>query len=238
MATFHIITIFPQIFDSYINESIIKRAQEDRIIRIIVHNLRDYTKDTHKTVDDTPFGGGAGMVMKIKPIFDCLKSIEKDILTEETRDKKQETNKSQETNLRNQAKPHVILLTAKGKTYNQRMAQELTQKKNIVLICGRYEGVDHRVHDNLVDETISIGNYILTGGEIPALTILDSVTRLLPGVLGNEESAKNESFSQGNNIEYPQYTRPADFKGLKVPDILLSGNHQEIKKWRDENGTS
>lgn len=215
---FHIITIFPKIFDSYFNESIIGRSQKESIIKINLYDLRDYTTDKHKTVDDTPYGGGAGMVMKIEPIYKALKHI--------TENMKHGTYKK-------------IMLSAKGKKWNQQTAQSYPNKySDIILLCGRYEGVDERVLE-LVDEEISIGDYVLTGGEIGAMTIVDSITRLLPGALGNTESAIDESHSKPNELEYPQYTRPEIFKinnkEFKVPTILLSGNHKLISEWREKN---
>ena len=217
---FNIISIFPNIFDSYINESIIKRAQKEKHIKIKTHNLRDWTKDKHKTVDDTPYGGGAGMVMKIEPLYQALCTI-----------------KSQITNPKNQKpKTKTILLSAKGKTWNQQMARDYARLDNVTMICGRYEGVDERVMA-YIDEEISIGDYVMTGGELGAMVIIDSITRLLPGVLGNDQSAIDESHSTTGLLEYPQYTRPEIFidkenQEQKVPEILLSGNHAEIDKWR------
>lgn len=215
--TFHIITIFPKIFDSYFNESIIKRALKKNLIDIKIHNLRDWTTDNHKTVDDAPFGGGAGMVMKIEPLYKSLKSIKS--LT-----------KSRGTK--------TILLSAKGLTWNQTTAKKYSKLKNLILICGRYEGVDERITE-FVDEEISIGDYVLTGGEIGALTMIDSITRLLPGALGNSESAKNESHTVPGVLEHPQYTRPEVFeannKKFRVPKILLSGNHKKVEEWRKKH---
>jgi len=215
---FKILTIFPNIFDSYFNESIIKRAQDNKLVSIKTHDLRAWTTDKHKTVDDTPYGGGAGMVMKIEPLYKALQALKK----QETRNKKQ---------------TRIILLSAKGKRWNQQMAQKYAKLDEIILICGRYEGVDERI-TKFIDEEISIGDYVLTGGEIGAMAIVDSITRLLPGVLGNAESAAEESHSTPGILEYPQYTRPeifeADGKKHSVPKILLSGNHAEIKKWRTE----
>jgi len=225
--TFHIITIFPNIFDSYFNESILKRALKNNLIDIKIHNLRDYTSDKHKTVDDSPFGGGAGMVMKIEPLYKALKSIKSKVKSQNTK---------------------TILLSAKGKTWNQKMAKTHSKLDNIILICGRYEGVDERI-TKFIDEEISIGDYVLTGGEIGAMTIIDSITRLLPGALGNADSAKYESHSTPGVLEYPQYTRPEVFqytplsssplikggrgvKNLRVPKVLLSGNHKKIADWR------
>lgn len=211
--TFHIITIFPKIFDSYFNESILKRAQKNKLINIKIHNLRDWTTDKHKTVDDTPFGGGAGMVMKIEPLCKALKAIK---------------NKGGK----------IILLSAKGKAWDQQAAKKYSKLKNITLICGRYEGVDERIV-NFIDEEISIGDYVLTGGEIGAMTIVDSITRLLPGALGNSDSAKYESHSTAGVLEHPQYTRPEVFtvnkKKYRVPKVLLSGNHKKIQEWREKH---
>jgi len=212
---FDIITIFPKAFDSYLNESIIRRAQKQKNIEVRIHNLRDFTNDRHKTVDDRPFGGGVGMVLKIEPIYKALKKI----------------------CLKNK-KSTVVLLSAKGKLFTQQKAQEFSKIEQIVLICGHYEGVDERVAKYLADEEISIGQYVLTGGELPALTILDATARLLPGVIKGE-SLIEESFSKTNQIEYPQYTRPEKFKmnkkNISVPKILLSGNHKNIEKWRQKH---
>ena len=231
--TFHIITIFPDIFNSYFNESILKRAQKNNLINIKIHNLRDWTTDNHKTVDDTPFGGGAGMVMKIEPLYKALNSV---ILERSAGGAIESHSKKQKT----------ILLSAKGKTWNQRLAKSHARLDNIILICGRYEGVDERI-TKFIDEEISIGDYILTGGEIGAMAIIDSITRLLPGALGNADSAKHESHSVPGILEHPQYTRPEifttpfnkggkeDFKKVKsyrVPKVLLSGNHKKIEEWR------
>jgi tRNA (guanine37-N1)-methyltransferase len=219
---FDIITIFPQIFDSYFSESILKRAQNENLIKINIHNLRDYADDKRRTVDDTPYGGGAGMVMKAEPIFKCVNAIEK----------------NQELGIRNKEKTRIILLSAKGKRYAQSDARRLSQYENLIFICGRYEGVDERVVENIADEEISIGDYVLTGGEIPAMVVVDSISRLLPGVLGNEQSAEIESHSQEGYLEFPQYTKPENFNDWKVPEVLLSGNHAEIEKWRKEKSHS
>jgi tRNA (guanine37-N1)-methyltransferase len=183
------------------------------LINIKIHNLRDYTHDKHKTVDDTPYGGGAGMVLKIEPVLDCLKAIKTKSLK----------------------KTRIILFAAKGKRYTQADAKRLSKYENIVMICGRYEGVDERVARYLADEEISIGDYVLTGGEIPAMIVADSITRLLPGVLGNAESAKHESFSKKDYLEHPQYTKPAQLQGWKVPEALLSGDHKKVEDWRRKN---
>lgn len=208
---FDIISIFPQVFESYFSQSIMKRAQEGGAVEIHTHNLRDYTTDKHKTVDDTPYGGGAGMVMKVEPIFKAVEDIK---------------TKS------NSEKVRTILFSAKGKRYTQRDAERLAGYDQLILMCGRYEGVDERVAEYVVDEEISIGDFVLTGGEIPAMLIVDSISRLLPGVLGNEISAQTESHSKEGYLEYPQYTKPEKFGEWEVPKVLLSGNHAEIEKWR------
>jgi len=214
--TFHIITIFPNIFNSYFSESIIKRVQNKKVVKIKIYDLRRWAKGKHRQVDDRPYGGGAGMVLMAEPIIKALR-----VLKLEVRSKKLK----------------VILLSAKGKKWTQAMAQRYAKLDNIILICGRYEGVDERVK-KFVDEEISVGDYILTGGEIPAMVIVDSLTRLLPGALGNSNSAKFESHSQAGILEHPQYTRPevleTDGKKYKVPKVLLSGDHKKIEEWRDK----
>lgn len=214
---FHLLTIFPSIFDSYLNESILKRASAKKIVQFQIHNLRDWTSDKHKTVDDTPYGGGAGMLMKIEPLYKALTAIKK-------------LNKKIKP-----AKRKIILLSAAGKKWDQSLAKKYSKLEEIIFICGRYEGLDARI-EKFVDEKISIGDYVLTGGELPALIIIDSITRLLPGVLGNNTSIIEESHSQTGLLEYPQYTRPEIFtaggKKYPVPKILLSGNHQKIKDWQ------
>lgn len=208
-ASFEIISIFPEIFSSYLGESIIKRAIQNELIDIKIYNLRDFSGNKHKTVDDYPYGGGPGMVMKIEPICNAVEAIKSDGIERLT-----------------------ILLSPQGRVFNQKIAESLSeQNKRILFICGRYEGVDERVRELLTDDEISIGDYILTGGELAALVIIDAVARLVPGVLGDDESFRDESFTSGI-LDYPHYTRPPEFRGLKVPDILLSGNHQEIKRWR------
>lgn len=206
---FDIITIFPEMFAPILNESIIKRAQQKKKVAIRVHDLRAYTKDKHKKVDDRPFGGGPGMVMTPQPFFDAVKRI------------------------KGKRKGKVVLMSPSGKRLTQKLVRDLAKDKNLILLCGHYEGVDERVREKLVDESISIGDYVLTGGEIPAMVLIDCVTRLLPGVVGKEASLTDESF-EGGLLEYPHYTRPANFRGAKVPDVLLSGNHLAIKKWRQE----
>lgn len=217
---FHLLTIFPSIFDSYLNESILKRAADKKLVRFKIHNLRDYTNDKHKTVDDTPYGGGAGMLMKIEPLYKAITAIKK--LNKKVKPSKQK----------------IILMSASGKTWNQALAKKYSKLEEIIFICGRYEGVDARIK-HFIDEEISVGDYVLTGGELPALTIIDSITRLIPGVLGNKESIIEESHSEEGVNEYPQYTRPEIFtaghKKYPTPKILLSGNHKDIKAWRDKN---
>lgn len=251
--TFNIITIFPEIFSSYFNESIIKRAQEQDNIKINIINLRDFTSDKHKTVDDTPYGGGAGMVMKVDVLYKALTRNMKhatcnmehatDNTQHATHNMEYETDITKNrkskiacTRMGENRKSKTILLSAKGQKWNQQKAKEYSNLDNITLICGRYEGVDERII-NYIDEEISIGDYVLTGGEIGAMTIVDSITRLLPGVLGNDQSTEDESHSIPGELEYPQYTRPEIFvdnegREHKVPDVLLSGNHAEILKWR------
>lgn len=205
---FDILTLFPGMFDGPFGESIIKRAVENGLIDIRLHNIRDYAFDKHRTADDYPYGGGAGMVMKPEPLAACI---------EEAR----------------AARPaaRVILTTPQGKPFNQPLAEELAREEELLIICGRYEGVDERVRELFVDDEISLGDFVLTGGEIAAMVIVDAVSRLIPGVLGSDESAAGDSFSDGL-LEYPQYTRPPEFRGLGVPAVLLSGNHQEIARWR------
>ena len=212
-----IITIFPKMFESPFAESIVKRAVDGGKVEIKTHDLRKWTKDKHKTVDDKPFGGGAGMVMKVEPIYRAIKELK-------TKDS------------------HVILLSAKGKTYTQARARELSKEKHLIFICGHYEGIDDRIYKNIADEVISIGNYVLTGGEIPAMAVIDSIVRLIPGVVGNPDSIVDESFSdpESTKKEYPLYTRPEVFETdegetWEVPGVLTGGNHSEIERWREEN---
>ena len=207
-----IVTLFPEICRAPLSESIMKRAQENRIVELSIHNLRDWTTDKHHVVDDAPFGGGQGMVMKPEPIFAAVEDL-----------KKQRLNRA----------PKVILMSPGGRRLEQKMAQQLSQEAHLIIVSGHYEGVDHRVIEHLIDLEISIGDYVLTNGGIAAVVLVDSIVRLLPGALGHEQSAGDDSFSNGL-LEAPQYTRPADFRGWKVPDVLLSGNHSEIAKWRKE----
>lgn len=198
-------------FTGPLSESILKRAQEKGAVEIKVHNLRDWAEDKHHTTDLPPYGGGAGMVMKVDVIDKAISALKKQSKSEKIK---------------------VILLDTKGEIYKQEKAQQLSKEKHLILIAGHYEGVDQRVHDHLVDEVICTGEYVLTGGEIPAMTLVDSVVRLLPEVLGNPESLTEESFNKKGQTEYPQYTRPEEYKGWKVPKVLLSGNHKEITEWR------
>lgn len=211
-----ILTIFPEMFDGPLSESIIRRAIDGSLIEIKVHNLRDWSEDKHKKVDDPPYGGGAGMVMRVDVIERAVEKLKNSI--RQPADQKLKT--------------RVILMDTKGEIYKQGKAKELAKYDHLILIAGHYEGVDHRVHEHVADEVISIGAFVLTGGEIPVMVVVDSVARLLPGVLGNEESLREESYENGSEQEYPQYTRPEEYKGWKVPKILLSGHHANIKKWR------
>ncbi len=203
-----VLTLFPGMFAGPLDESIIKRAREAGLLDLQVHNLRDYAHDRHRTVDDRPFGGGPGMLLKPEPIFEAVEKL----AGEQTK---------------------VILLSPAGRTFNQAIARELAQLPDILLVSGHYEGFDERVREHVADDEISIGDYVLTNGSLPAMVVVDAVTRLLPGVLGDDESSHEESFSHGL-LEYPQYTRPAEFRGMKVPEVLLSGNHGQIAKWRAE----
>jgi tRNA (guanine37-N1)-methyltransferase len=218
-----ILTLFPDICRAPLGESIMKRAQENGIIDLRIHNLRDWTTDKHHIVDDAPFGGGQGMVMKPEPIFAAV---------EELRGAKEKMPNLQEPKLEN-AKSRVIVMSPAGRPLGQKMAMQLSQESRLIIVCGHYEGVDHRVIEHLVDLEISIGDYVLTNGAIAAVVLVDAIVRLLPGALGHEQSAVDDSFNHGL-LEAPQYTRPAEFRGWKVPQVLLSGNHAEIAKWRKE----
>jgi tRNA (guanine37-N1)-methyltransferase len=209
-----ILTLFPEICRAPLSESMMKRAQENKIVDLHVHNLRDWTTDKHHVADDAPFGGGQGMVMKPEPIFKAVEALK--------------------TNPKSKApNPKIILMSPAGRRLDQELATDLSKESHLIIICGHYEGVDHRVIEHLVDLEISIGDYVLTNGAIAAVVLVDAVVRLLPGVLGDEQSAADDSFASGL-LEGPQYTRPAEFRGWKVPDVLLSGNHAEIAKWRKE----
>lgn len=219
---YNILTIFPKIFDSYFNESIIKRAQKKGKVKINIIDIRNFAKGKHKQVDDKPYGGGPGMIMQVELIYKALMSFQK------SRFKNQDSK--------------IVLFDPRGKKFDQAMARRFARLDQLTMICGHYEGVDERVLE-FVDEQVSVGSYVLTGGEVPAMIVVDAISRLIPGVLGKEESFKNESFSKKGYLEYPQYTRPETFKYrdvngklriIKVPKVLLSGNHQEIKKWRQK----
>jgi tRNA (guanine37-N1)-methyltransferase len=205
---FDVLSIFPEMFHSPLNFSLLKKAQEKGLIDIGLHNIRDWAEDKHNMTDDAPYGGGCGMVMKVEPVERALAAVK-----------------------RADVQSLVVLMTPQGKTFNQKIAGEMAEEKHIIMICGRYEGVDERIREHLADREISIGDYILTGGELSALVVIDAVSRLIPGVLGNDASAATESFSQGL-LEYPQYTRPAHYKGWSVPDVLVSGNHAQIERWQ------
>ena len=209
---FDILTLFPRMFDGPFDESIVRRARDAGLITIAIHNIRDYAKDRHRTTDDYPFGGGAGMVMKPEAIFAAAEAVVREAPVDPLR-------------------RAIILLSASGRPFRQRVAEELARLEHLVLICGRYEGVDERVAEHLATDELSIGDYVLTGGELPAMVIVDAVTRLLPGAVSSEESTVEESFSSGL-LEYPQYTRPAVFLGWEAPQILLSGNHAAVARWR------
>ena len=241
---FNVVTIFPDIVSNYCNETILGRAQKNDLINVNAVNLRDFTDDKHKTVDDTPYGGGAGMVMKPEPIYKALKNL--DAIPFGKVDGLSKVKKifgtiagNPSTSLR--VKKRTILLSPRGKQFDQRMAEKFSKLDEITFVCGRYEGIDQRVVDNMVDEEVSVGPYVLAGGELGAMVMIEAVSRLIKGVLGNEESLSEETFAQRSTIndqrsdfEHPQYTKPNDFKGWKVPEILLSGDHKKIKNWRQE----
>ncbi len=203
-----VLTLFPGMFAGPLDESIIKRARQKGLLDLNIHDLRTWTHDRHRTVDDRPFGGGPGMLLKPEPLFEAIEALSRE-------------------------KTRVILLSPSGRKFEQSIARELAKAEDLLFVTGHYEGVDERVREVLVDDELSIGDYVLTNGALPAMVVVDAVTRLLPGVLGDDESSHDESFSAGL-LEYPQYTRPAEFRGMKVPDMLLSGNHAEIEKWRRE----
>ncbi len=203
-----VLTLFPGMFAGPVDESIIKRARQKGLLDLKIHDLRDWTHDRHRTVDDRPFGGGPGMLMKAEPLFEAVESLRRE-------------------------KTRVILFSPAGRKFDQAIARELAQLDDLLLVTGHYEGVDERVRETLVQDELSVGDYVLTNGALPAMIVIDAVTRLLPGALGDDDSSRDESFSHGL-LEYPQYTRPAEFRGMKVPEVLLSGNHAEIEKWRRE----
>ncbi len=206
---FEILTLFPEMVMSGLNTSILKRAIESGVISIHATDIRDYTLDRHKKVDDYPYGGGAGMLMQAQPVFDAYKAVS------------QTDGKS----------PRVLFMTPQGRKFDQNYAKELAKEEELIFLCGHYEGIDERVIEEIVTDEVSLGDFVLTGGELPAMVMIDCISRLIPGVLGSDESAEDESFSEGL-LEYPQYTRPEEWMGKKVPDVLLSGNHKEIAKWR------
>jgi tRNA (guanine37-N1)-methyltransferase len=219
-----IITLFPEICRAPLNESMMKRAQENGIVDIHIHNLRDWTKDKHHVVDDSPFGGGQGMVMKPEPIFAAVEDL-----------KRQTSNAQLPTSNVQLQNAKVILMSPAGRRLDQQLARQLSSDSHLIIICGHYEGVDHRVIEHLIDLEISIGDYVLTNGAIAAVVLVDAIVRLLPGALGHERSAVDDSFSpESSAVEAPQYTRPAEFRGWTVPEVLLSGNHEKIAKWRKE----
>jgi tRNA (guanine37-N1)-methyltransferase len=205
---FDILTLFPGMFAGPLSESIIRRATEEGLVQIRLHDIREYAIDRHRTTDDSPYGGGAGMVMKVEPLAACIEKVKAD-----------------------RPGARVIMTTPRGRRLDQALVRELAEEDELLIICGRYEGVDERVSELFVDDEISIGDFVLTGGELAAMAIVDAVSRTIPGVLGSAESAESDSFSDGL-LEYPQYTRPADFRGHLVPEVLLSGNHREIAQWR------
>ncbi len=226
MLTFNIITVFPEIFDFYFNYSILKKAQKRGVIEIKIHNLRDFATDKHKTVDDKAFGGGRGMILKIEPIYRVVQSLKSKIKNQKSKITKPKTK--------------IILFTPRGKKFNQKMATQFSKLEELILICGRYEGVDERVAKYIADEKISIGDYVLMGGELPALIVVETVARLVPGVIGKSELLKERITEKKGFQEYPQYTRPEVFSprpGVKwkVPEVLLSGNHRGIAEWRKKH---
>jgi tRNA (guanine37-N1)-methyltransferase len=207
---FDVLTLFPEVFTPYLHVSMMQRAMERKIIRVDLHNIRDFSKDKHHTTDDSPYGGGGGMVMKCEPVFAAVEQV-----------------------LGTPLPCPLILMTPQGRTFTQQVAYELSHLPRLALLCGHYEGIDERIRAHLVTDEISVGDYVLTGGELPALCLIDAVARLLPGMLGDPDGALDDSFSSGM-LEYPHYTRPEDFRGWKVPEVLLSGNHSEIERWRRE----
>jgi tRNA (guanine37-N1)-methyltransferase len=212
---FDVLTLLPEVFPAYLESSIMQRARERGLIDVRVHNIRDYTHDKHHTTDDTPYGGGGGMVMKPDPVFEAVESV------------------LGRFDYAQRGEIPIILLTPQGRVFNQSIAKELSQHSHIALLCGRYEGIDERIRTNLITDEISIGDYVLTGGELPALILIDALARLIPDVLGDPTGAEDDSHASGL-LEYPHYTRPPEFRGLTVPDILLSGDHAKIAKWRRE----
>ena len=242
-----ILSLFPEMFDGFLKTSIIKRAIDKEVVDIQIHNFREFTHDKHKHVDDYPYGGGAGMVMQAAPVYRCYKAIEKEISNGSVAkdkgccgkkanvsgDLKDICNADTGENLTDKKKTKVIYLSPQGKTFNQEMAREFAKEENLIFLCGHYEGIDERVLEEIVSDYVSIGDYVLTGGELPALVMMDTISRLVPGVLNNDMSAQTESFSD-NLLEYPQYTRPENWEGKLVPPVLLSGNHKKLAEWYRE----
>jgi tRNA (guanine37-N1)-methyltransferase len=209
---FDVLTLFPAIFDGYLGQSLLKKAIDARLVDVQLHDIRRWSRDKHNKVDDRPFGGGAGMILQVEPVVDCVEAVQK------------ETQPG-----------HLVVLSPRGRTLNQQIVEELAAKPRLLLLCGRYEGFDERVFDCLKPDEISIGDYVLNGGEVAAMVLIDACIRLVPGVLGDEASSQNDSFSTDNrHLEYPQYTRPREYRGHTVPEILLTGNHEQIARWRRE----
>ncbi len=225
---FEVFTLLPEVFPSYLETSIIKRARERGLIKVDVYNIRDYTHDKHHMTDDTPYGGGGGMVMKPEPVFEAVETVlGLSLPFDETQGEAPQTPPEPESNI------PIILLTPQGRVFNQTIAKELSAHPRIAIICGRYEGIDERIREHLVTDEISIGDFVLTGGELPALILIDAIARLLPDVLGDPTGAEDDSHAMGL-LEYPHYTRPPEFRSWKAPDVLLSGDHAKIDKWRRE----
>ncbi len=224
---FDVFTLLPEVFPSYLDTSILKKARERGLIDVHLHNIRDYTHDKHNTTDDTPYGGGGGMVMKPEPIFEAIETV-LGLTPPQTQPKPFD-----QTQDKPASPTPIILLTPQGRVFNQTIAKELSQHPRIALLCGRYEGIDERIRQHLVTDEISIGDYVLTGGELPALMVIDAISRLLPGVLGDPTGAEDDSHAMGL-LEYPHYTKPPEFRGWKVPEVLTTGNHAKIDQWRRE----
>ena len=225
---FDVLTLFPSMFDSYVGQSLLKKAIEAGLVSVATHDIRNWSRDKHHKVDDRPFGGGPGMVLRVEPVVECVEAVQQ-LTWREGTDAGEKT-----------AEPgHLIVLSPRGRTLNQTIVQELAGKQRLVLLCGRYEGFDERVYDILQPDEISLGDYILNGGEVAAMAVIDAVIRLIPGVLGDEASSQSDSFSgssdrQARWLEFAQYTRPREFRGHEVPEVLLGGNHQQIERWRSE----
>lgn len=212
MMRFDVLTLFPGLFESYLQQSLLKKALDAALLEIHLWNFRDWTTDRHQSVDDTPYGGGPGMLIRCEPVFDCVEAVQQ----------------------RGASPGQLVMLTPQGRRLDQRLVEELATFPRLLLLCGRYEGFDDRISQGLQPLEVSVGDFICNGGEVPAMLIIDAVMRLIPGVLGDESSAKYDSFAESGRLEYPQFTRPREFRGMQVPDILLSGNHQAIAQWREE----